>query len=75
MIETYRNMTLFMMGILYIGSPVEAVNITILFESHFTRMVGCLWAPFVVHVERLQYTASVAYPRILFGEGGFNKFS
>ena len=54
MIETYRDISLFMMGILWIGSPVKVVNSAMLFEIHFTRKVGslCGGAPFVVCVER-----------------------
>ena len=72
MIETYRDIGLIVMGILCIGSPVEVVNSAILFEIHFTRMVGslCGGAHFVVCVWSVAIYCVSGVPRDFVSAGG-----
>ena len=57
-----------MTGILCIGSSVEFVNVAVLFDIHYSRMVGSLGggAPFVVCVDRcnISSVSSVAIYRV-----------
>ena len=58
MIQTCKVELLIMMGLLCIGSHVEVVCVAILFNIHYTQMVGSLrlGATCVVCVEQFQYT-------------------
>jgi len=56
MIETYKIELWCGWESYVLWSLVGVVNVTVLFNNHFTRMVGgfCRGAPFVMYVEQFQ---------------------